>query len=106
MLDLEAVAQATRDALHQAGAGVLQTLLNEDEILALAREEYSSSKRLPCEGITVDCTNNTDTVSDSSVPVALLRVEHVQRELRGWHADADEKQQRPLQRRRAEFLVL
>lgn len=31
LLDLEAVEQATRDALHQAGAGVLQTLLNEDE---------------------------------------------------------------------------
>lgn len=29
-LDLEALEQATRDALHQAGAGVLQTLLNED----------------------------------------------------------------------------
>lgn len=30
-LDLEAVEQATRDALHQAGAGLLETLLNEDE---------------------------------------------------------------------------
>ena len=28
-LDLEAVEQATRDALHQAGAGLLETLLNE-----------------------------------------------------------------------------
>ena len=31
VLDLEAVEQATRDALHQAGAGLLETLLNEDE---------------------------------------------------------------------------
>ncbi len=31
LLDLEAVEQATRDALHQAGAGLLETLLNEDE---------------------------------------------------------------------------
>ena len=31
-LDFEAVEQATRDTLHQAGAGLLATLLNEDEL--------------------------------------------------------------------------
>ncbi len=39
MLDLEAVEQATRDALHQAGAGVLERLLDEDE---------PSEARQPC----------------------------------------------------------
>ena len=31
VLDLEAVEQATRDALHQAGARLLETLLNEEQ---------------------------------------------------------------------------
>ncbi len=39
VLDLGAVEQATRDALHQAGAGLIETLLNEDE---------PAEPRLPC----------------------------------------------------------
>ena len=39
VLDLEAIEQATRDALHQAGAGLIETLLNEDE---------TAASRLPC----------------------------------------------------------
>lgn len=38
-LDLEAVEQATRDALHQAGAALLETLLNDEEV---------SESRQPC----------------------------------------------------------
>ena len=38
-LDLEAVEQATRDALHQAGAGLLETLLNQQQ---------ASEPRRPC----------------------------------------------------------
>jgi len=37
VLDLEAVEQATRDALHQAGAGLIETLLNEEESAASQR---------------------------------------------------------------------
>lgn len=32
-LDLEAVERALRDTLHQAGAGLLETLLHQDEAL-------------------------------------------------------------------------
>ena len=58
-LDLETVEQATRDALHQAGASVLETLLNEDEAserrtrarsssAACSRNRAATSKAAPC----------------------------------------------------------
>eukprot|EP01083_Nonionella_stella_P145885 458123_1 len=35
-------------------------LLNEDELLQLARKEYLTTRRLPCEDIQILCSNNTD----------------------------------------------
>lgn len=48
-LDLEAVEQAIRDAMHRAGAGLLETLLNEDEP-SEARQPCGCGSQARCAG--------------------------------------------------------